>query len=142
MTRPMNILVVDDNPADLDLTRETFRDTEIPYQLYAARDGVEALDYLRQCGTREKPRPDLILLDLNMPRMDGRELLATIKQDPALRRIPVVVLTTSRAEPDIVNSYDLHANCYVTKPVDFDQFAQVVRSIQSFWLRNVELSPA
>lgn len=140
--KPLEILLVEDNPADVRLTREAFREGKIHYALNIAKDGVEALEFLRRQGRfADAPRPDLILLDLNLPRKDGREVLAEVKADPALMRIPVVVLTTSRAEMDVVKSYDLHANCYVVKPVDLDQLIDVVRSIDSFWLCAVTLPP-
>ena len=138
--RPMEILLIEDNPGDVRLTREALRDTEVHTRLSVVADGEAALAFLRREGPfAEAPRPDLILLDLNLPKKDGREVLAEIKADPALRRIPVVVLTTSEAEQDIVRSYDLHANCYITKPVDLDAFIEVVRSIEGFWLAIVRL---
>ncbi len=141
-SRVVDILLVEDNPADVDLTKETLRDAKIGNRIFVATDGVQALQFLqRRAPYFDAPRPDLILLDLNMPRMDGRELLAHIKADASLRRIPVVVLTTSEAETDIVKSYDLHANCYVTKPVDLDQFVNVARAIEGFWLSLVKLPP-
>ena len=140
--KPLDILLVEDNPADVRLTQEAFRDGKIRNNLLAVKDGVEALEFLRRRGRyADAVRPDLILLDLNLPRKDGREVLAEIKSDPALRRIPVVVLTTSRAEMDIVKSYNLHANCYIVKPVDLDQFVGVVKSIDNFWLTAVTLPP-
>jgi chemotaxis family two-component system response regulator Rcp1 len=138
--RPVEILLVEDNPGDVRLTVEALRDGKVRNHLSVAGDGEEALAFLRREGKHaEAPRPDLILLDLNLPRKDGREVLAEIKADEFLRTIPVVVLTTSRAEQDIVRSYDLHANCYITKPVDFEQFITVVRSIEQFWLTIVAL---
>ena len=140
--KPLDILLVEDNPADVRLTQEAFRDGKIRNNLLAVKDGVEALEFLRRRGRyADAVRPDLILLDLNLPRKNGREVLAEIKSDPALRRIPVVVLTTSRAEMDIVKSYNLHANCYIVKPVDLDQFVGVVKSIDNFWLTAVTLPP-
>jgi len=137
-----NILLVEDNPADVDLTRLALKDTRMVNRVHVAGDGVEALEFLHQEGPHTSaPRPDLILLDLNMPRMNGRELLAQIKTDPNLRRIPVVILTTSDAETDIVSSYDLHANCFLTKPADLEEFDQVARSIENFWLRLAKLPP-
>jgi two-component system, chemotaxis family, response regulator Rcp1 len=137
---PLEILLVEDNPADVRLTKEAFREGKILNNLVVARDGVEALDVLNGRGKfAGVPRPDLILLDLNLPRKDGREVLAEIKSDPSLMRIPVVVLTTSRAESDILKTYNLHANCYVVKPVDLDQFISVVKSIDNFWLAAVTL---
>jgi two-component system, chemotaxis family, response regulator Rcp1 len=140
--KPLEILLVEDNPADVRLTEEAFREGKIHNTLVVARDGVEAMDFLHRRGKyADAVRPDLILLDLNLPRKDGREVLAEIKADPDLRRIPVVVLTTSRAEMDIVRSYNLHANCYVVKPVDLDQFIGIIQSIESFWLTAVMLPP-
>lgn len=137
---PINILLVEDNPGDVRLTVEALREGKVHNQLSVARDGVEALAFLRQEGQfAESPRPDVILLDLNLPKKDGREVLAEIKADERLRRIPVVVLTTSKAEEDILRSYALHANCYVTKPVDLEQFITVVRSIEDFWFSIVRL---
>jgi two-component system, chemotaxis family, response regulator Rcp1 len=138
--QPIEILLVEDSPADVDLTREALEDAKVRNNLHVVSDGVEALAFLRREGDyADSPRPDLILLDLNLPKKDGREVLGEIKADPVLRRIPVVILTTSEAEQDIVRSYDLHANCYVTKPVDLDQFITVVRSIEDFWLAIVRL---
>ena len=138
--KPLEILLVEDNPADVRLTKEAFREGKILNNLVVAKDGVEAMDVLRGGGKfAGTPRPDLILLDLNLPRKDGREVLAEIKSDPALMRIPVVVLTTSRAESDVLKTYNLHANCYVVKPVDLDQFISVVKSIDNFWLTAVTL---
>jgi CheY-like chemotaxis protein len=140
LVRPANILLVEDNPGDVRLTIEALRDAKVRNNLSVVGDGVEALRFLRREGKySDAPRPDLILLDLNLPKMDGREVLAAIKADEALRTIPVVVLTTSRAEQDIAKSYALHANCYVTKPVDLDQFLHVVRSIEDFWLSIVTI---
>lgn len=138
--KPLDILLVEDNPADVRLTREAFREGKILNNLMVVKDGVEAMTLLRrEPPYADAPRPDLILLDLNLPRKDGREVLAEIKADPSLMRIPVVVLTTSQAETDIVKSYNLHANCYVVKPVDLDRFLDVVKSIDSFWLTAVTL---
>lgn len=137
---PIEILLVEDSPADVDLTREALADAKVHNNLHVVGDGVEALAFLRHEGRyADAPHPDLILLDLNLPKKDGREVLAEIKADPLLRRMPVVVLTTSAAEQDILQSYDLHANCYVTKPVDLDAFIHVVRSIEDFWLAIVRL---
>lgn len=137
---PIEILLVEDNPGDIRLTVEVLKDAKVCNRLSVATDGLEALQFLRREGKHgEAPRPDLILLDLNLPRRDGRELLADIKDDPELRSIPVVVLTTSHAEQDILKSYELHANCYITKPVDLDQFARVVQSIEEFWFSIVKL---
>jgi two-component system, chemotaxis family, response regulator Rcp1 len=138
--RPIEILLVEDNPGDVRLTIEALKEGKVSNRLSVARDGVEALAFLRREGPHATaPRPDLILLDLNLPRRDGREVLAEIKADARLRRIPVVVLTTSNAEEDILRTYDLHANCYINKPVDLDQFISVVRSIDDFWLTVVRL---
>jgi two-component system, chemotaxis family, response regulator Rcp1 len=138
--RLLDTLLIEDNEADIRLTREVLADGQAMNRLNVVRDGEEAMAYLHQRGryTRAQ-RPDLILLDLNLPRKDGREVLAEIKSDPGLRRIPVVVLTTSRAEADVIQMYDLHANCYIVKPVDLTQFIMVVRSIEDFWLRLVRL---
>jgi two-component system, chemotaxis family, response regulator Rcp1 len=139
-SRPIEILLVEDNPGDARLTREALREGKIRNNLHHARDGVEALAFLRREGEYAKaPTPDLVLLDLNLPRKDGREVLAEMKQDRRLRTIPVVVLTTSEAENDIVRSYELHANCYITKPVDLEKFIEIVREIESFWLAVVTL---
>ena len=139
---PIEILLVEDNAGDIRLTREALSEAKVANNLAVARDGVEALEYLRREGPHaQAARPDIILLDLNMPRMDGRELLQHIKADASLAAIPVVVLTTSKAEEDIVKSYQLHANCYITKPVDLEQFLKVVRSIEDFWLTVVRLPP-
>ncbi len=136
----IEILLVEDNPGDVRLTKEALKDAKILNNLSVAGDGVEALSFLRRCGQYcEAPRPDLILLDLNLPKMSGQEVLAEIKSDNALKRIPVVILTSSSAEQDIMKSYNLHANCYITKPVDLDQFIEVVKSIEHFWLRIVKL---
>ena len=141
-TRPIEVLLVEDNPGDVRLTREALKEGKVCNNLNVAADGIEALAYLRREGTHAgSARPDLILLDLNLPRMDGREVLEVIKADPALRNIPVVVLTSSQAERDIVRAYDLRANCYVSKPVDFDQFIIVVKSIEDFWFTIVKLPP-
>lgn len=138
--KPIEILLVEDNPADVRLTQEALKEGKVRNNLHIARDGIEAIEYLRRVGKHNgSPRPDLILLDLNLPRKDGREVLADIKADPELKAIPVVVLTTSAAEADIFKSYKLHANCYITKPVDLDQFVQVVKSIDDFWLTVVRL---
>jgi CheY-like chemotaxis protein len=138
----VEILLVEDNPGDVRLTREALKEGKIRNNLNVAGDGVEALRYLRREGQyAESTRPDLILLDLNLPKMDGREVLEAVKADPALRLIPVVVLTSSAAEQDIARAYDLHANCYVSKPVDLDQFIHVVKSIEDFWFSIVKLPP-
>ena len=140
--KPLEILLVEDNPADVRLTQEAFLEGKIHNKLVVAKDGVEAMDILQRRGQyADAERPDLILLDLNLPRKDGREVLAEIKADETLRCIPVVILTTSRAEMDIVKTYNLHCNCYVVKPVDLDQFIHVIRSIENFWLSAVTLPP-
>ena len=136
----IEILLVEDNDGDVRLTIEALKEGKVRNKLSVARDGVEALQFLRREGAHAKaPKPDLILLDLNLPKKDGREVLEEIKNDPTLRRIPVVVLTTSQAEEDIVRTYDLHANCYITKPVELDKFLLVVKAIDDFWLDIVKL---
>lgn len=138
--RPVEILLVEDNPGDVRLTREALHEGKVRNNLYIAQDGRQALAMLRRQGPyAQHPRPDLILMDLNLPGMDGRELLKAIKFDDELRYIPVVVLTTSQAEEDIVKAYNLNANCYITKPVDLEQFITVVKSIEDFWLEIVKL---
>jgi two-component system, chemotaxis family, response regulator Rcp1 len=140
LPRPLEILLVDDNPADVRLTMEALKEGSPQYHLHVARDGMEALSFLRrQEPFGDAPRPDLVLLDLNMPRMSGREVLADAKSDPALRSIPVVVLTTSKAEEDVLRSYDLHANCYITKPVALHDFLDVLRQVEGFWTNVVRL---
>ena len=140
--QPIDILLVEDNAADVRLTQEVLTDSKVSNNLTVANDGAEALLRLRQQGKfKGTPRPDLILLDLNLPVKDGREVLAQIKNDPELKAIPVVVLTTSKAEEDIVRTYNLHANCYITKPVDLEQFVTVVNYIEDFWLAIVKLPP-
>ncbi len=140
LLKPIEILLVEDNPGDVRLTKEALKEAKVINNLTVLKDGVEALAFLRQEGPyAAAKRPHLILLDLNLPRKDGREVLAQIKADDALRRIPVVVLTTSEDEQDVLKSYNLHANCYVTKPVDLERFIKVVRSIEDFWLRIVVL---
>lgn len=138
--KPVEILLIEDSPGDVRLTIEALKEAKVLNNLSVATDGVEAMEVLHRKGNHgAKPRPDLILLDLNLPKKDGREVLAEIKADPSLKRIPVVVLTTSRADEDVVRAYDLHANCYITKPVDFKQFIKVVQSIEDFWLTVVKL---
>ncbi|HEU4340293.1 MAG TPA: response regulator [Candidatus Binatia bacterium] len=143
MTTPdasIQVLLVEDNPGDVRLTMEALKEGKLLNQVAVVGDGVEALSFLRREGKYLRaPQPDLILLDLNLPKKDGREVLAEIKTDPTLRRIPVVVLTTSSAEEDILKTYDLHANCYITKPVDLEQFMRVVKSIEQFWVSVVRL---
>ncbi|MCE1170340.1 MAG: response regulator [Azovibrio sp.] len=137
---PVDILLVEDNPGDVRLTVEALRESKVLANLQVARDGIEALAMLRREGPHaDARRPDLILLDLNLPRLDGRQVLETIKADADLRQIPVVILTTSAAEQDILQAYNLHANCYITKPVDMDQFIRVVQAIDNFWLTIVRL---
>jgi two-component system, chemotaxis family, response regulator Rcp1 len=136
----MEILLVEDNPGDVRLTREALKEGRIRSNMQVVTDGVEALEYLRREGGHgDAVRPDLILLDLNLPRKDGREVLEVIKADPALRSIPVVVLTSSQAEQDIIRAYALHANCYVSKPVELDRFIEVVKSLVNFWLSVAKL---
>ena len=138
--KPIDILLVEDNPGDVRLTQEAFKSNKITNNLYIVKDGVEAMAFLKREGDyADSPRPDLILLDLNLPKKDGREVLAEIKQDDTLKTIPVVILTTSSAEEDILKTYGLHANCYVTKPVELEQFMIVVKSIQDFWFTFVKL---
>jgi chemotaxis family two-component system response regulator Rcp1 len=136
---PIEILLVEDNPADVRLTREALKEAHTPINLHVVDDGVKALAFLQEGGGKF-PRPDLILLDLNLPRKDGREVLEAVKQDETLRHIPVVVLTTSQAEQDVLNSYRLRANAYITKPVDVDQFFNAMKSIDGFWLNLVKLA--
>jgi chemotaxis family two-component system response regulator Rcp1 len=138
--KPIEILLVEDNPGDVRLIKEALKEGKVRNTLHVASDGVEAITFLRKQGEYSGiPRPDLILLDLNLPKKDGREVLAEIKADEDLKRIPVVVLTTSQSEIDILKSYNLHANCYITKPVDLGQFLEVVKSIEDFWLTVVRL---
>lgn len=138
--RPIEILLVEDDPGDVELTRETLVESKVMLNLNVASDGIEALAYLRKEGSfAEAVTPDLLLLDLNLPRKDGREVLEEVKADPQLRSIPVIVLTTSQAEEDILRSYGLGANCYIPKPVGFEQFTEVVRSIEEFWFTVVRL---
>ncbi len=140
---PVEILLVEDNAGDVRLTREALLEGKVYSNLHWAKDGVEALEFLRREGNHaDAPRPDIILLDLNLPKIDGREVLAAIKGDDQLKQIPVVVLTTSKAEEDVLRSYALHANCYITKPVDLDKFMLVVKSIDRFWLTVVTLPPS
>ena len=141
-TELVQVLLVEDNPGDVELTKRNLAKSAFSLNINVVEDGEAAIAYLRREGDyANAPRPDLILLDLNMPRKDGREVLAEVKADENLRRIPVVVLTVSTAEEDILRTYDLHANCYITKPVDLDQFIKVVRSIEDFWLSIVKLPP-
>jgi two-component system response regulator len=141
-TKPIEILLVEDNPGDIQLTRIALEDNKMNINLSVAEDGVEALEFLKKKGKySDAPHPDLVLLDLNLPKKDGREVLAQMKADPILKRIPVVILTTSQAEEDVLKAYNLCANCYITKPVDLDQFVKIVRSIESFWFTIVKLPP-
>jgi chemotaxis family two-component system response regulator Rcp1 len=138
--RPIQVLLVEDSPGDVRLTQEAFRDANTAIHLHVASDGVEAMAFLRREGAHvHAPRPDLILLDLNLPKMDGRQVLAHIKEDDGLKTIPTVILTTSEAEADITTSYQLHANCYLRKPVQLDEFEALVKSINDFWLTKVML---
>ena len=140
LKKPIDILLVDDSASDAELTEEALSNSKVVNALHWVEDGLEALDFLRQKGKyTNAPRPDLILLDLNLPKKDGREVLAQIKADPSLRLIPVVVFTTSAAEGDILNTYELNANCYVSKPIDLDQFISVIKLIEAFWLAVVKL---
>jgi len=139
-SRPVNILLIEDNPGDVRLAQEAFKEGKIKVDLSVVMDGLEAIKFLRKEQTyQDQETPDLILLDLNLPKKDGREVLSEIKADPSLRRIPVVILTTSSAEQDILNSYNLHVNCYVNKPVDFDKFFDIIQKIEDFWLRTAIL---
>ena len=139
---PIQILLVEDSPGDVRLTQEAFREADPSILLHVAYDGADAMAFLKRKGSREgAPRPDLILLDLNLPKMDGREVLGLIKDDERLKRIPTVILTTSHAEADVTTSYQLQANCYLTKPVQLDVFEELVRSINDFWLKQVRLPP-
>jgi CheY-like chemotaxis protein len=138
--KPIKILLVEDNPGDVELACEALENGKFHNTLHVAKDGVEAMDFLRNKGAfSDAPRPDLILLDLNLPKKDGREVLSEIKSDPLLRSIPVVILTTSEAEEDVLKSYNLHANCYVTKPLNIDRFFKVVRAIKEYWMSIVVL---
>jgi len=140
--KPVEILLVEDNPMDVIVTREALSDGKVCNNLNVAQDGEEAIEFLHRKGAyASAPRPDVILLDLNLPKKDGREVLSEIKNDPALRDIPVIVLTTSKAEEDVLKSYQLHANCFITKPVNLDQFTKVIRSIEGFWFEIVKLPP-
>ncbi|GFO60439.1 response regulator [Geomonas silvestris] len=142
LVKPITILLVEDNPGDADLAREALDSGKLSNNLHVVDDGEKAMAFLRRGpGYENAPRPDLVLLDLNLPRKDGREVLSEIKSDPELRSIPVVILTTSQAEEDVYRSYNLHANCYITKPIDLNQFLHVVRSIENFWLSIVVLPP-
>jgi len=141
--RPIEILLVEDSPSDTELTLEALRDFKVRNHVSVVEDGVQAMQFLRRQGPfAQAPRPDMIMLDLNLPRKDGREVLQDIKNDDLLKTIPIVVMTTSRAEQDVMRAYQLNANCYINKPVDFNQFLEVVRAIESFWLYVVTLPPA
>ena len=140
MGRAAEVLLVEDSPGDVRLTREALKEGKVRNNLSVVNDGVEAMEFLRRQGPyADAPRPDIVLLDLNMPRKDGREVLAEMKSDDDLKRIPVVILTTSEAEQDILKTYELHANCYLTKPVDLEQFISIVKSVEDFWLTIVQL---
>jgi two-component system, chemotaxis family, response regulator Rcp1 len=140
MVRPIELLLVEDSEPDVRLTKEALNEAKVKNRLWVVEDGVEAMEFLRNEGRHaDVPRPDLILLDLNLPRKDGRQVLSEIKADELLRRIPVVILTTSKNEEDVLRAYDLHANCYITKPVDFNRFMEVVKSVEDFWLTVVRL---
>ncbi len=140
IVKPIEVLLVEDNPGDVRLTRIALEEGRLALNLSVVNDGVEAIAFLRQTGHyKTKSRPDLILLDLNLPKKDGREVLADIKSDPVLRRIPVVVLTTSQSDEDVLRAYNLHANCYIVKPVDFNQFAKIVQTIENYWFTIVKL---
>lgn len=142
IARPIEVLLVEDNPGDVRLMKEALKDAKVKNNLYVVSDGEEALSFLRRqenYSSYSPPMPDLIMLDLNLPRKDGREVLQEIKNDPDLMHIPVVIVTTSSAEEDVLKSYNLHANCYVTKPVDLEQFIKVVKAIENFWLTIVKL---
>lgn len=140
MGRPVEFLLAEDNPGDVRLTKEALRESKISNNLNVVPDGVEAMAFLRREGKyADAPRPDVILLDLNLPKKDGREVLAEVKADPSMRLIPVVIITSSEAEQDVLKTYELYANCYVTKPVDLEQFIKVIQSIETFWLTIVTL---
>jgi chemotaxis family two-component system response regulator Rcp1 len=142
IARPVEVLLVEDNPGDVRLTREALKDAKVRVNLHVASDGIEAMAFLMQEGEHKNaPRPGLILLDLNLPKKDGREVLKEIKENPALKSIPVVVLTTSTSDAEILRTYLLHANCYIAKPVDLDGFLTVVKTIDGFWLSLVKLPP-
>lgn len=138
--KPVDILLVEDNPGDVRLIQEAMKDSKIYNSVYVVKDGQEALDFLYKNGEyKDSPKPDLILLDLNLPKVNGQEVLERIKSDAVLRKIPIIILTTSKADEDVLMSYALHANCFITKPADFDQFIQVINMIQNFWLSIVKL---
>ncbi len=136
----VNILLVEDNPADARLIEEVFKDTNVKNRIFVVKDGVEAMDFLyNENNYVDAPKPEIILLDLNLPRKDGREVLKEVKENEDLKSIPIVILTTSSAKEDVIRTYNNHANCYITKPVDFDQFLQVINAIEDFWLKVVNL---
>jgi two-component system response regulator len=140
LVKPIEILLVEDNPGDADLTKAAMENSKIYVTMHVVGDGVEAMAFLRRTGKyADAPRPDIVLLDLNLPKKDGKEVLAEMKADQDLKRIPVVVLTISKDEEDILKSYNLHANCYITKPIDLSQFVKVVQAIEDFWLSIVKL---
>lgn len=140
MVRPIELLLVEDSEPDVRLTMEALNEAKVKNRLWVVEDGVEAMEFLQRQGKHATaPRPDLILLDLNLPRKDGRQVLKEIKADDSLKRIPVVILTTSKSEEDVLRAYDLHANCYISKPVDFNRFMEVVKSVEDFWLTVVRL---
>jgi len=140
--KDVEILLVEDNPGDIRLTKEALKEGKVKNKLYIVKDGMEALNFLKRKGEFSKvPRPDLILLDLNLPKKDGRDVLKEIKMNDDLKRIPVVILTTSKDEEDVIKTYNLHANAYITKPVDLDQFINVIKTIDDFWLSVVKLPP-
>jgi CheY-like chemotaxis protein len=140
MEKVVNILLVEDNPADARLIKEVFKDTNVNNKIHVAKDGVEAMEFLNKINEySDAPKPDIILLDLNLPRKDGREVLREVKEDEDLKSIPIVILTTSSAKEDVIKTYRNHANCYITKPVDFDQFLKVINAIEDFWLKIVRL---
>ncbi len=142
MQNPIEILLIEDNPADIRLTQEAFREARLQNTLHVVQDGVSAMAFIRQTAPfQQAPRPDLILLDLNLPKKDGREVLKEIKSDPHIRTIPVVVLTTSDDETDVLRSYDLHANAYLVKPIDILQFIKMIQTLEDFWLSVVKLPP-
>jgi CheY-like chemotaxis protein len=138
----VDILLVEDNPGDVRLTKEALKDAKVMNEIYVAKDGVEAMDFLNKKGAfKEAPTPDMILLDLNLPRKDGREVLAEVKKDPNLKHIPVIILTTSKADEDIIKTYNLHANAYITKPVDLNRFVEIIHALEEFWFTIVKLPP-
>lgn len=140
MEDSIKILLVEDNPADIRLIKEVFKDTDSNIEIFVVKDGVDVMDFLNQKSRfQDVPKPDIILLDLNLPRKDGREVLREIKENDDFKYIPIVVLTTSSSKEDVIKTYGNHANCYITKPVDFDRFLKVIKSIEDFWLKIIEL---